>query len=50
MCENICIPWPKPSSRRCGKSSADWFYGFKLHLIVNDQGEIVILHHIEQCE
>jgi transposase len=24
-----------------GKSSMGWFYGFKLHLIVNDQGEIV---------
>ena len=24
-----------------GKSSTGWFYGFKLHLIVNDQGEIL---------
>ena len=24
-----------------GKSSVDWFYGFKLHLIVNDQGELL---------
>ncbi len=24
-----------------GKSTAGWFYGFKLHLIVNDQGEIL---------
>jgi hypothetical protein len=24
-----------------GKSSAGWFYGFKLHLIINDQGEIL---------
>lgn len=24
-----------------GKTSIDWFYGFKLHLIVNDAGEIV---------
>ena len=24
-----------------GKSSTGWFYGFKLHLIVNDSGEIL---------
>ena len=24
-----------------GKSSTGWFYGFKLHLIINDQGEIL---------
>ena len=24
-----------------GKSSLGWFYGFKLHLIVNDQGELL---------
>jgi transposase len=24
-----------------GKSSMGWFYGFKLHLIVNDQGELI---------
>jgi hypothetical protein len=24
-----------------GKSSMGWFYGFKLHLIINDQGEIL---------
>ena len=22
-----------------GKTSVDWFYGFKLHLVFNDQGE-----------
>ena len=26
---------------RRGKSSMGWFYGFKLHLIVNDQGELL---------
>ena len=26
-----------------GKSSMGWFYGFKLHLIVNDQGELLAL-------
>jgi hypothetical protein len=24
-----------------GKTSAGWFYGFKLHLVVNDQGELL---------
>ncbi len=27
-----------------GKSSMGWFYGFKLHLIVNDQGELLAAH------
>ena len=27
-----------------GHSSVDWFYGFKLHLIVNDQGELLAFH------
>lgn len=27
-----------------GKSSMGWFYGFKLHLIVNDQGEMVTFY------
>ena len=26
---------------RRGKTSVDWFYGFKLHLVTNDQGEIL---------
>jgi hypothetical protein len=24
-----------------GKNSIDWYYGFKLHLVINDQGEIL---------
>ena len=24
-----------------GKSSTGWFYGFKLHLVINDMGEIL---------
>src|SRR5690349_22951801 len=24
-----------------GKDSVDWFYGFKLHLVVNDEGELL---------
>jgi len=27
-----------------GKTSTGWFYGFKLHLVVNDQGEILAVH------
>ncbi len=27
-----------------GKTSMGWFYGFKLHLIVNDQGELITFH------
>jgi len=27
-----------------GKSSMGWFFGFKLHLIINDQGEILAFH------
>jgi hypothetical protein len=27
-----------------GKTSVDWFFGFKLHLIFNDEGDIVWLH------
>jgi hypothetical protein len=26
---------------RRGKTSVDWFYGFKLHFVVNDQGELL---------
>lgn len=29
------------ASARKGKSSTGWFYGFKLHLLINDRGEIV---------
>jgi hypothetical protein len=24
-----------------GKTRVDWFYGFKLHLVINDQGELM---------
>ena len=30
----------KPVARR-GKTSMGWFYGFKLHLVVNDRGELL---------
>jgi hypothetical protein len=26
-----------------GKSSVDWFYGFKLHLVINDRGDLLAL-------
>jgi hypothetical protein len=29
------------ASARKGKTSTGWFYGFKLHLVINDRGEIV---------
>jgi hypothetical protein len=28
---------------RRGKTSVDWFFGFKLHLVVNDRGELLAL-------
>jgi len=43
VCKNIRIPRHqtfKDEARR-GKSSTGWFYGFKLHLVVDDQGEIL---------
>ncbi len=27
-----------------GKTTSEWFYGFKFHLIINDKGEIVAFH------
>lgn len=27
-----------------GKTSVEWFYGFKLHIIINTQGEIINFH------
>jgi hypothetical protein len=43
VCKNIRIPRHKTfvDVAGRGKSSTGWFYGFKLHLIVNDQGEIL---------
>jgi hypothetical protein len=29
------------TTARKGKSSTGWFYGFKLHLVINDRGQIV---------
>lgn len=43
VCKNIRIPRHKTFVEDAGrgKSSTGWFYGFKLHLIINDQGEIL---------
>lgn len=46
VCHNRRIPSHKVFANFAerGKSSVDWFYGFKLHLIVNDQGELLAFH------
>jgi hypothetical protein len=46
VCHNRRIPSHKVFAHQAerGKSSVDWFYGFKLHLIVNDQGELLAFH------
>ena len=31
-----------PTAQR-GKSSVDWFYGFKLHFVINDEGELLAI-------
>lgn len=43
VCKNIRIPRHKTFKDEAGrgKSSTGWFYGFKLHLIVDDRGEIL---------
>ena len=43
VCTNIRIERNKvfKGIARRGKSSTGWFYGFKLHLAVNDKGEIL---------
>lgn len=43
VCKNLRIPRHKTFVDEAGrgKSSTGWFYGFKCHLIVNDQGEIL---------
>ncbi len=45
VCHNIRIPRHKvfEGIAKRGKTSMGWFYGFKLHLVVNHQGEILAL-------
>ena len=46
VCHNRRIPSHKVFAHlaKRGQSSVGWFYGFKLHLIVNDQGELRAFH------
>jgi hypothetical protein len=32
-----------------GKTSVDWFFGFKLHLVVNEEGELLNVHLTPRC-
>lgn len=43
VCQNLRIPRHKvfQGSAGRGQTSIGWFYGFKLHLIINDKGEIL---------
>lgn len=43
VCHNRRIPRHRTFANVAerGKNSVDWFYGFKLHLIVDDRGELV---------
>jgi hypothetical protein len=43
VCKNPRIPRHRVFAglAKRGKTSVGWFFGFKLHLVVNDQGEIV---------
>jgi len=43
VCQNLRIPRHKTFKEVAGrsKSSTGWFYGFKLHLVVDDKGEIL---------
>jgi hypothetical protein len=43
VCENLRIPHHRVFAgvARRGKTSVGWFFGFKLHLVVNDRGELL---------
>ena len=43
VCENLRIPQHKQFAdlAKRGKTSTGWFFGFKLHLTVNDSGELL---------
>jgi DDE family transposase len=45
VCHNRRIPAHKvfAGCARRGRTSVDWFYGFKLHLVTNDRGELLAL-------
>jgi len=46
VCKNIRIPRNKVFANfaKRGKSTTGWFFGFKLHLIVNEIGDILAYH------
>lgn len=43
VCHNMCIPRHKvfDGVAQRGKGTMGWFYGFKLHLIMNDEGGLL---------
>jgi hypothetical protein len=43
VCENLRIPQHRQFTgiARRGKTTLGWFYGFKLHLVVSDRGELL---------
>ncbi len=43
VCHNLRIPQHRVfrDSARRGQGSMGWFYGFKLHLVINDRGELL---------
>jgi len=43
VCHNMRIPSNKvfQGVAKRGRSSTGWFYGCKLHLVINDSGELV---------
>ncbi|WP_046058374.1 transposase [Rickettsia monacensis] len=43
VCKNIRINSNRTFNNlaKRGRSSVDWFFGFKLHMIINDKGEII---------
>lgn len=43
VCHNRCLSLHKVFAglARRGKESRGWFYGFKLHLVINEQGELL---------
>lgn len=46
VCENRRIPTHRVFAEEAerGKTSLGWFYGFKLHLVVNTHGELVSIY------
>lgn len=46
VCENLRIPQHRTFAdlARRGMTSMGWFFGFKLHLVVNDSGELLAWH------